>query len=70
MQQINDKIVVEITNTATDVDLNNLQTSKINKSAHGIGLSSIQSSVEKLNGYMKYDFKNNIFFLEMVVPNK
>lgn len=70
MQQIDDKIVVEITNTATDVDLNNLQTSKINKSAHGIGLSSIQSSVEKLNGYMKYDFKNNIFFLKMVVPNK
>lgn len=70
MHQIDDKIVVEITNTATDVDLNNLQTSKINKSAHGIGLSSIQSSVEKLNGYMKYDFKNNIFFLKMVVPNK
>lgn len=70
MQQIDDKIVVEITNTATDVDLNNLQTSKINKSAHGIGLSSIQSSVEKLNGYMKYDFKNNIFSLKMVVPNK
>lgn len=70
MQQIDDKIVVEITNTATDVDLNNLRTSKINKSAHGIGLSSIQSSVEKLNGYMKYDFKNNIFFLKMVVPNK
>lgn len=70
IQQIDDKIVVEITNTATDVDLNNLQTSKINKSAHGIGLSSIQSSVEKLNGYMKYDFKNNIFFLKMVVPNK
>lgn len=70
MHQIDDKIVVEITNTATDVDLNNLQTSKINKSAHGIGLSSIQSSVEKLNGYMKYYFKNNIFFLKMVVPNK
>ena len=70
IQQIDDKIVVEITNTAKDVDLNNLQTSKINKSAHGIGLSSIQSSVEKLNGYMKYDFKNNIFFLKMVVPNK
>lgn len=70
MQQIDDKIVVEITNTATDVNLNNLQTSKKNRSAHGIGLSSIQNSVEKLNGYMKYDFKNNIFSLKMVVPNK
>ena len=70
IQQIDDKIVVEITNTATDVDLNNLQTSKKNKSAHGIGLSSIQNSVDKLNGYMKCDFKNNIFSLKMVVPNK
>ena len=70
IQQIDDKIVVEITNTAADVDLNNLQTSKKNRSAHGIGLSSIQNSVDKLNGYMKCDFKNNIFSLKMVVTNK
>ena len=70
IQQVDDKIVVEVTNTAANVDLNNLQTSKKNKSAHGIGLSSIQSSVDKLNGYMKCDFKNNIFSLKMVVPNK
>ena len=70
IQQVDDKIVVEVTNTAADVDLNNLQTSKKNKSAHGIGLSSIQSSVEKLNGYMKCDFKDNIFSIKMVVPNK
>lgn len=70
IQQVDDKIVVEVTNTAANVDLNNLQTSKKNKSAHGIGLSSIQSSVEKLNGYMKCDFKDNIFSIKMVVPNK
>lgn len=70
IQQVDDKIVVEVTNTAADVDLNNLQTSKKNKSAHGIGLSSIQNSVEKLNGYMKCDFKDNIFSIKMVVPNK
>lgn len=70
MQQLDDKIVIEISNSAKDVDLNNLQTSKKNKSAHGIGISSIQSSVEKLKGYMKYDFENNVFSLKMVVPNK
>ena len=70
IQQVDDKIVVEVTNTAADVDLNNLQTSKKNRSAHGIGLSSIQNSVDKLNGYMKCDFKSNIFSLKMVVPNK
>ena len=70
IQQVDDKIVVEVTNTAADVDLNNLQTSKKNKSAHGIGLSSIQNSVEKLNGYMKCNFKDNIFSIKMVVPNK
>lgn len=70
MQQIDDKIVVEITNSTDNVDLNNLQTSKKNKSAHGIGLDSIRTSVEKMNGYMKYDCKDNIFSLKMVLPNK
>lgn len=70
MQQIDDKIVVEITNSAGNINLNNLQTSKKNKSAHGIGMDSIRASVEKLNGYMKYDCNNNIFSLKMVVSNK
>ena len=70
MQQVDDKIVVEIANSAGNIDLSNLQTSKKNKSAHGIGMDSIRASVEKLNGYMKYDCNNNIFSLKMVVSNK
>jgi hypothetical protein len=70
IQQVDDKIVIEITNSAENVDLNNLQTSKKNKSAHGVGMDSIRASVKKLNGYMKYDCKDNIFSLKMVVSNK
>lgn len=70
MQQIDDKIVVEITNSAGNINLNNLQTSKKNKSAHGIGMDSIRASVEKMNGYMKYDCNYNVFSLKMIVSNK
>ena len=70
IQQIEDKIAIEISNSSNEVDLNNLQTSKRNKSAHGIGMDSIRSSVEILNGFMDYDYKNGVFFLKMVLDNK
>lgn len=69
MQQIDDKIVIEISNSAGNVDLNSMQTDKRNKSAHGIGLDSIRTSMKKLDGYVWYDCKDNIFSLKMAMPN-
>jgi sensor histidine kinase YesM len=70
MQQIEDKIAIEISNSSDVVDPKNLQTKKKNKSAHNIGMSSIKTSVKKLGGYISYDFKDNIFYLKIVVLNK
>ncbi len=70
MIQIDDKIAVVIENSAENININNLRTSKKNKTAHGIGMDSIRASVEKLNGFMNYDFEDNIFSLKMVLQNK
>lgn len=70
IQQIEDKIAIEISNSSDKVDLNNLQTSKHNKSVHGIGMDSIRASVRILGGFMNYDYKNGVFFLKMVLNNK
>lgn len=70
MQQIEEKIVIEINNSAKDVNLDNMLTDKANKSAHGIGLDSIKTSMKKLDGYVWFDCKDNIFSLKMVLPNR
>ncbi len=70
MQQIDDKIAIEISNSSDVVDPKNLQTQKKNKAAHNIGMSSIKTSVEKLNGLSHHDYKDNVFFLRIIVTNK
>ena len=40
---------------------------KRNKENHGIGLQSIQNSVEIYNGFMKPDIQNNVFKLKIVL---
>lgn len=38
-----------------------LETSKNKKALHGIGLSSVRSSIEKYNGYMECETNNGNF---------
>lgn len=70
IQQIENKIAIEVSNSSCDVDLNNLHTSKFDKALHGIGIESMKTSVERLNGFMNQGCENGIFFLKMVLPNK
>lgn len=70
MQQINDKIAVEISNSSDEVDLSDMRTSKINKAAHGIGMKSIAMSVEKMNGCLSYNCNKGVFSLKMVLLNE
>lgn len=70
IQQIENKIAVEISNSSCDVDLNNLHTNKFDKALHGIGIESMKTSVERLNGFMNQSCQNRIFFLKIVLPNK
>ena len=69
IQQLGNKIAVEISNSSDEVDLNDMRTSKQNKAAHGIGMTSITMSVEKMNGYLSYNCKEGVFSLKMVLLN-
>ena len=69
IQQLSDKIAVEITNSSDEVDPNDMRTSKQNKAAHGIGMKSIAMSVEKMNGYLSYNCRERVFSLKMVLLN-
>ncbi len=70
IQEVDEKIVIEINNDSDYVNIHKMQTKKANKSAHGIGMKSMKDSIKKLNGHMSYDCKDNIFSLKIVILNK
>ena len=44
-------------------------TSKQNKNYHGYGLKSIKMIVDKYNGDLKIDVKDNIFIIQILFTN-
>ena len=45
-------------------------TSKSNQKEHGYGMKSIKQAVERYNGSMVYNLKNNWFELKILIPCK
>lgn len=45
-----------------------LQTTKSNEDVHGIGLESVRISLEKCDGYMKTEYDNSVFSVEIMIP--
>lgn len=67
MNQLENKLIIEIENTSHPVDVNNLITSKKNKEAHGIGMQSIRQTVESMNGYVSCNYENGYFSIKIVL---
>ena len=64
-----ENLLISISNTSIQVDTTNLSTSKKKTGLHGIGVKSIKSSVERLNGVVKFNYKDGVFKLNIVVRN-
>ncbi len=64
-----EKLFIVITNTSDEVDTAVLSSTKKEKGLHGIGISSIRASVERLEGLVKFDYENGIFKLNIMVCN-
>ncbi|MGN0630828.1 MAG: GHKL domain-containing protein [Ruminococcus sp.] len=64
-----EKLMLIISNTSDEVDPSALISTKKDKGLHGIGISSIRSSVERLNGFMKLEYAEGIFKLCIMVQN-
>ena len=67
MYQLDIKLIIEIENTSLPVDVNNLITSKKNKSAHGIGMQSIKQTVASMNGFFTCNYDNGYFSIKIVL---
>lgn len=67
IHQLENKLIIEIENTSLSVDVNNLITSKENKSAHGIGMQSIRQTAESMNGYVSCNYENGYFSIKIIL---
>ena len=74
IKEQNEKIVIEETNffkgTIKILEGNTIATSKADKAKHGFGLKSINYIVEKYQGKVELDIKNNCFDIIIVLPIK
>ncbi len=70
MKKANDMIAINIENSiAIKPVMKNgqLQSMKNNKILHGIGLKCVKEIVKKHNGFMEYNFNDNIFYLDLTL---
>ena len=65
-----EKLFLVITNTSDKVDVNVLSSTKKEEGLHGIGISSIKSSVNRLDGLIKFECDNEIFKVNIMIQNR
>lgn len=60
---------IRVTNTCINSSSQrmDLRTSKVDKDNHGFGMKNIKRIVEKYNGEILYNFKNNVFNIEVTI---
>ena len=66
-----DYLSIEISNPVSINPIDeegNLETTKVDKENHGLGIKSIKSTVEKYNGILNYEYNDGIFTLNIMVP--
>lgn len=63
-------IIVKCRNACySNIDINNLKTTKSDHENHGFGLSSVRTITSKYKGELAIDFKNNEFIIMIILPN-
>lgn len=70
INQLDNKLIIEISNTTAPVDINNLATSKENKAIHGIGMQSIKQTVSNMGGIMSCSYESGYFMMEIVLTKQ
>ncbi|MFZ7120463.1 MAG: sensor histidine kinase [Eubacteriaceae bacterium] len=71
MHEKNNYLIIHTENPYTRINLKNniLETTKIDKENHGIGLKNINFIVEKYNGFMEMDTSGGIFSIKIALEN-
>lgn len=69
IKEIDENMLIEISNTAEDVDTEDLSTTKTQKSLHGYGIQSIRSSAERLGGTLYFKYDSGVFVMKLLIKN-
>ena len=69
IKEIDENMLIEISNTAEDVDTEDLSTTKTQKSLHGYGIQSIRSSAERLGGTLHFKYDSGVFVMKLLIKN-
>lgn len=64
-----EKLFIVISNTSDKVDTSVLTSTKKEQGLHGIGVNSIKSSVDRLEGLVSFDYEDGIFELNIMIRN-
>ena len=67
IKQVENFLVISISNKCTKKDIS-LETTKVNKKLHGIGLNSVKHTVRRYNGEFSVIHKNNVFSANVMIP--
>ncbi len=67
LSHTDDKLVIIITNSCSPDHDEKFRSRKTDKKHHGIGLMSIQKSVERLGGLLQYGFEGDVFTMTIVL---
>ena len=67
------KILIEISNPYSEIiqdGSGNIQTIKVGKGIHGVGMKTIQDITERYHGYYNYVLQDHVFKTEVMICNK
>lgn len=63
----NTNLFIRISNSSHYVNIKSLETEKMDRIQHGLGLESISESVKQINGIINIMYENNIFTTELLI---
>lgn len=69
IKEIDENMLIEISNTAEDVDTADLSTTKPQQSMHGYGIHSIRSSAKRLGGTLHFKYDSGVFVMKLLIKN-
>ena len=69
IKELEDVILIEISNSSEYVDTSNLISTKVQKGIHGYGIQSICSSVARIGGTYNFKYNGSAFVFKMYIEN-
>lgn len=70
IKEINENVLIEILNSANEVDTTAFVSTKSEKGLHGYGIQSIRSSAERIEGALHFKYDNGVFIMKLLIKNE